>query len=141
MTTGSDSHGVQSISNRRASSGVSARKLFVNQQCAGSVSYSHATISRPLLRQIRRRRRGMRIPAAVFGLVLEATFLVYCIYMIYLLDVLDPFPREWMIPNILIGGAILIFGYLFASGRHRAVGHSGDEKWSESGRRISNLPH
>ena len=76
----------------------------------------------------------MKIPAAIFGLVLEATFLVYCIYMIYLLDILDPFPREWMIPNMLIGAVILVFGYIFASGRSRALTTFSDEKWSEQNR-------
>jgi hypothetical protein len=52
--------------------------------------------------------------SVLFGLVLEATFLVYCMYMIYLLDVLDPFPREWMIPNILLGAVVLGIGYLVA---------------------------
>lgn len=61
----------------------------------------------------------MKISAAIFGLVLEITFIVYCIYMTYLLDILDPFPREWMIPNILIGGAILIFGFFVASWLNR----------------------
>lgn len=55
----------------------------------------------------------MRI-SVLFGLVLEASFLVYCMYMIYLLDVLDPFPREWMIPNILLGAVVLGVGYLIA---------------------------
>ena len=76
----------------------------------------------------------MKIPAAIFGLVLEATFLVYCIYMIYLLDILDPFPREWMIPNMLIGAAILAFGYFFASGRSRGLPKISDEKWSDQNR-------
>lgn len=78
----------------------------------------------------------MKIPAAVFGLVLEATFLVYCIYMIYLLDVLDPFPREWMIPNILIGAAILGFGYFFALPRNRDV----SERWPDRNRTRTNFP-
>ena len=82
----------------------------------------------------------MRIPAAIFGLVLEATFLVYCIYLICLLDILDPFPRDWMIPNILIGAAILAFGYVFASGRERSFTTS-DEKWREQNRRPTNLTH
>lgn len=83
----------------------------------------------------------MKIPAAIFGLVLEATFIVYCIYLICLLDVLDPFPREWMIPNILIGAAILVFGYIFASGRHRSLATFSDEKWPDRNRRTSNFPH
>jgi hypothetical protein len=81
----------------------------------------------------------MKIPAAIFGLVLEATFLVYCIYMVYLLDILDPFPREWMIPNMLIGAAILTFGYLFASGR--AASALDHEKWSNRNHRTQNFPH
>ncbi|HXF86878.1 MAG TPA: hypothetical protein VNK48_00815 [Xanthobacteraceae bacterium] len=52
--------------------------------------------------------------SVLFGLLLEASFLVYCMYMIYLLDVLDPFPREWMIPNILLGAVVLGIGYLIA---------------------------
>ncbi|HWP25317.1 MAG TPA: hypothetical protein VNL39_03125 [Xanthobacteraceae bacterium] len=52
--------------------------------------------------------------SVLFGLVLEASFLVYCMYMIYLLDVLDPFPREWMIPNILLGAVVLTIGYFIA---------------------------
>ncbi len=52
--------------------------------------------------------------SVLFGLLLEASFLVYCMYMIYLLDVLDPFPREWMIPNILLGALVLGIGYLIA---------------------------
>jgi hypothetical protein len=52
--------------------------------------------------------------SVIFGLVLEASFIVYCMYMIYLLDVLDPFPREWMIPNILLGAVVLAIGYFIA---------------------------
>ncbi len=52
--------------------------------------------------------------SVLFGLVLEASFIVYCMYMIYLLDVLDPFPREWMIPNILLGAVVLTAGYFIA---------------------------
>ena len=81
----------------------------------------------------------MKIPAAIFGLVLEATFLVYCIYMICLLDLHDPFPREWMIPNIFIGAVILAFGYVFASGRHRSFTVFHGEKWREQNRRPTNL--
>jgi len=76
----------------------------------------------------------MKIPAAVFGLVLEAAFIIYCIYMIYLLDILDPFPREWMIPNILIGGAILIFGYVVMPRRNRAQATFHEEEWSNRNR-------
>lgn len=71
------------------------------------------------MRRVRSGSGIMKISAAIFGLVLEITFIVYCIYMTYLLDILDPFPREWMIPNILIGGAILIFGFFVASWLNR----------------------
>ena len=83
----------------------------------------------------------MKVPVAVFGLVLEATFIVYCIYMIYLLDILDPFPREWMIPNALIGGIILIFGYFFALPKHRDIESAREEKWRNSKRHPSDLPN
>jgi|DewCreStandDraft_4_1066084.scaffolds.fasta_scaffold22513_2 predicted membrane-bound dolichyl-phosphate-mannose-protein mannosyltransferase len=52
--------------------------------------------------------------SVLFALTLEAAFLVYCMYLIYLLDVLDPFPREWMIPNILLGAVVLTLGYVVA---------------------------
>lgn len=82
----------------------------------------------------------MKIPAAVFGLVLEATFIVYCIYLICLLDVADPFPRDSMIPNILIGVAVLAFGYVFASGRNRNFTTPLDrEKWPEQPHRPTNF--
>jgi hypothetical protein len=80
----------------------------------------------------------MKIPAAIFGLVLEATFLVYCIYMICLLDILDPFPREWMIPNIVIGALILAFGYFFASGSRISI--FSEDRWSERNRHTSDFP-
>jgi multisubunit Na+/H+ antiporter MnhC subunit len=56
----------------------------------------------------------MRISPAIFALVLEITFIVYCIHMTYLLDIQDPLPREWMFPNFLIGAAILVFGLFIA---------------------------
>jgi len=83
----------------------------------------------------------MKIPAAIFGLVLEATFIVYCIYLICLLDLNDPFPRESMIPNILIGLAVLAFGYFFASGRQRNLSTFDREKWPEQDRRPTNSTH
>ena len=83
----------------------------------------------------------MKIPAAIFGLVLEATFIVYCIYLIVLLDLHDPFPREWMVPNILIGAAVLVFGYIFASGRHRSLTGFDGEKWRERNRQPTNFTH
>ncbi len=64
----------------------------------------------------------MKIPVAVFGLVLEITFVVYCMYMIYLLDIRDPFPQDWAFPNMLIGVAILGFGFFVISGRHQPAG-------------------
>ena len=69
----------------------------------------------------------MKISAALFGLVLEAAFIIYCIYMIYLLDIQDPFPREWMIPNILIGGGVLMVGYFIAFRMKRISAADGDE--------------
>jgi hypothetical protein len=82
----------------------------------------------------------MKIPAAIFGLVLEATFIVYCIYLICLLDMADPFPREWMIPNTVIGLAVLSFGYVFASGRQRNFTAPLDrEKWPEQSHRPTNF--
>jgi hypothetical protein len=69
----------------------------------------------PRSRSHRAGQRGGAMKISVlFGLVLEASFLVYCMYMIYLLDVLDPFPREWMIPNILLGAVVLAIGYFIA---------------------------
>ena len=76
----------------------------------------------------------MKISAAVFGIFLEITFIVYCIYMTYLLDILDPFPREWMIPNMLIGGAILIFGFFVASWLKRDETFTA-RKWSNNERK------
>ena len=76
----------------------------------------------------------MKISAAIFGIVLEITFIVYCIHMTYLLDVLDPFPREWMIPNMLIGGAILLFGYFVASWLNRDQAFA-ERKWSNTERK------
>ena len=76
----------------------------------------------------------MRVSAAVFGIVLESAFIVYCIYMTYLLDILDPFPREWMIPNILIGGAILVFGFFIASWLSRDEAFTA-RKWSNNERK------
>lgn len=57
----------------------------------------------------------MKISAAFFSLVLEVAFIVYCIYMTYLIDILDPFPRDWFVPNALIGAGILLFGLFIAS--------------------------
>jgi hypothetical protein len=76
----------------------------------------------------------MKISAAVFGIVLEITFIVYCIYMIYLLDVLDPFPREWMIPNMLIGAGVLAVGFFIASRMNRRPPNIRDEQLSDHNR-------
>jgi multisubunit Na+/H+ antiporter MnhC subunit len=61
----------------------------------------------------------MKVSPAFFTIVLEIAFIVYCIHMTYLLDVLDPLPREWMIPNMLIGAAILAFGLFIANRLNR----------------------
>jgi len=63
----------------------------------------------------------MKTPVVVLTLVLEIAFIVYCIHMTYLLDVLDPTPKEWMIPNFLIGAAILGFGYLVVTWLNREL--------------------
>jgi len=57
----------------------------------------------------------------VLTLVLEIAFIIYCIHMTYLLDVLDPLPKELMIPNMLIGAAILAFGYFMVTRLSRDV--------------------
>jgi hypothetical protein len=54
----------------------------------------------------------MKLAVVILSITVEVAFIVYCIHMTYLLDVLDPLPRERMIPNLLIGAAILGFGYL-----------------------------
>ena len=56
----------------------------------------------------------MKTPVVFLTIVLEIAFIIYCIHMTYLLDVQDPMPRELMLPNFLIGGAILAIGYLVA---------------------------
>ena len=57
----------------------------------------------------------MKVSLPFFTIILEIAFIVYCIHMTYLLDIHDPLPREWMIPNILIGAAILAFGLIIAA--------------------------
>jgi multisubunit Na+/H+ antiporter MnhC subunit len=57
----------------------------------------------------------MKVSPAFFTIILEIAFIVYCIHMTYLLDIQDPLPREWMIPNMLIGAAILAFGLFVAT--------------------------
>jgi multisubunit Na+/H+ antiporter MnhC subunit len=61
----------------------------------------------------------MKISSAFFAIILEIAFIVYCIHMTYLLDVLDPLPREWMVPNMLIGAVILAFGLVVAGRLNR----------------------
>jgi multisubunit Na+/H+ antiporter MnhC subunit len=61
----------------------------------------------------------MKVSPAFFTIILEIAFIVYCIHMTYLLDVQDPLPREWMIPNMLIGAAILAFGLYIATRLNR----------------------
>ena len=56
----------------------------------------------------------MKASVVLFTVILEIAFIVYCIHMTYLLDIQDPLPREWMIPNFLVGAAILTFGYIVA---------------------------
>ena len=75
----------------------------------------------------------MKAPVALLTLVVEIAFIVYCIHMTYLLDVLDPFPLEWLIPNALIGGAILLFGYFIASWLNRDLALT-ERKWSNTER-------
>jgi len=79
------------------------------------------------------REMPMKAPVALLTLVVEIAFIVYCIHMTYLLDVLDPFPREWLIPNALIGGAILLFGYFVASWLNRDLALT-ERKWSNTER-------
>ncbi len=76
----------------------------------------------------------MKVSVALITLVVEIAFIVYCIHMTYLLDVLDPFPREWMIPNALIGGAILLFGFIVASWLNRDLTFP-ERKWSNNERK------
>ena len=54
----------------------------------------------------------MKTSVVFLTLVLEMAFIIYCIHMTYLLDVVDPTPKEWLVPNFLIGAAVLGFGYL-----------------------------
>lgn len=61
----------------------------------------------------------MKVSPAFFTIILEIAFIVYCIHMTYLLDIQDPLPREWMIPNMLIGAAILAFGLFIATRMNR----------------------
>ena len=61
----------------------------------------------------------MKVSPAFFTIILEIAFIVYCIHMTYLLDVQDPLPREWMIPNMLIGAAVLAFGLFIATRMNR----------------------
>ena len=57
----------------------------------------------------------MKVSPAFFAIVMEIAFILYLIHMTYLLDVQDPLPKEWMVPNILIGAAILAFGLIVAA--------------------------
>ena len=68
----------------------------------------------------------MKTIVVLFAVILEIAFIVYCIHMTYLLDVLDPLPREWLIPNFLIGAAILTFGYVVAFGFNHGVSKFSD---------------
>ncbi len=61
----------------------------------------------------------MKVSTAFFTIILEIAFIVYCIHMTYLLDILDPLPRELRVPNMLIGAAILGFGLFVAARLHR----------------------
>ena len=63
----------------------------------------------------------MKVSPALFTIVLEIAFIIYCIYMTYLIDIHDPLPREWLIPNMLIGAAILIFGFFVATRLNRGT--------------------
>jgi hypothetical protein len=109
----------------------------VNQLLTADAQLKFHDLGEPCIHSMRYIKLGsgiMKISAAVFGIVLEITFIVYCIYMTYLLDILDPFPRDWMIPNILIGGAILIFGYFIASRLNRDETFTA-RKWSNNERK------
>ena len=70
----------------------------------------------------------MKTSVALFTVILEIAFIVYCIHMTYLLDVLDPLPREWMIPNFLIGAVILGFGYFVATRLNRGLATQPERK-------------
>ena len=61
----------------------------------------------------------MKMPVVILTLVVEIAFIIYCIHMTYLLDVLDPLPKELMVPNFLIGAAILGLGYLVVTWLNR----------------------
>lgn len=63
----------------------------------------------------------MKMPVVLFTLILEIAFIVYCIHMTVLLDVLDPLPKELMIPNFLIGAAVLGLGFVVASRLNRGL--------------------
>ena len=73
----------------------------------------------------------MKMPVVVLTIVLEIAFIVYCIHMTYLIDVLDPTPREWMISNFFIGAAILGFGYLVVMRLNRGLTAQTDSRWSD----------
>ena len=66
----------------------------------------------------------MKNSVVFLTLMLEMAFVIYCIHMTYLLDVADPTPREWMVPNFLIGAAVLGFGYLVVNRLNRDFPHS-----------------
>jgi hypothetical protein len=70
----------------------------------------------------------MKVSPAFFTIILEIAFIVYCIHMTYLLDVLDPLPREWRVPNMLIGAAILAFGLFIATRLNRGSTSLTDRK-------------
>lgn len=69
----------------------------------------------------------MKNPAAIFGIVLESAFIVYCIYMTYLADIHDPISKDWLIPNMLIGGAVLGVGLFIAMRLTRSVPGNHDD--------------
>ena len=61
----------------------------------------------------------MKTLLAVLTLVVESAFIIYCIYMTVRLDVLDPLPKEWLVPNMLVGAGILAFGFFAVSWLNR----------------------
>ena len=76
----------------------------------------------------------MKIPATMITLVAEIAFIVFCINMTYRQDALDAFPLEWMIPNMLIVGAILVGGFLVVSWLSRDLTYF-QRKWSNNERK------
>ena len=53
----------------------------------------------------------MKLAMVILSIVLEILFIVYFIHMTYLIDVVDSFPKDMMIPNMLAGAVVLGFGY------------------------------